>query len=100
LDFWIKAIGLFIPVSIFVGYILLNCYYAFWWGFTDDGASKAACTAVMIWFAITLFQACILGIILDRITAKIERLKHRKLFIALPILLVVALLIISYTPAV
>lgn len=100
LDFWIKAIGIFIPASIFVGYILLNFYYAFWWGFTDDGVSKALCTAVMIWFTITLFQACILGKILDYVTAKIEKHKYRKVIVGLFVFLAAALITTSFTPPV
>ncbi len=100
LDFWIKAVGIFIPTSIFVGYILLNCFYAFWWGFTDDGVSKAICTAVMIWFTITLFQACVLGKILDYVTAKIEESKYRTVIIGLFVALAVAPIASSFAPPV
>lgn len=98
LDFWLKAIGIFASASFFVGYILLNCYYAVWWGFTDDSLSKSICAAVMIWLVCVLIQAYVLDLTLGRIIAWIERSKHKRQVAGALILLYALFLLLVYCP--
>jgi len=98
LDFWTKAIGLFISASFFVGYVLLYFYYAVWWGFSDTSFSKAVCVAVMIWLVCVLIQAYIFDLLLGRIIKWIERSKRNKCIATSLFFLYASLLVASFFP--
>ena len=100
LDFWTKAIGLFVSVSFFVGYVLLFFHYAVWWGFSDTSFSKSVCVAVMIWLVCVLIQAYIFDLVLGGIIKWIDRSKRNKCIATSLLLLYASLLATSFLPCV
>jgi hypothetical protein len=100
LDFWAKAIAIFMAISIFIGHAFLNGYYAAWWGFTDYSISKAVCVVVMIWLALVVYLAYKFGRIFDSAVEKLERSKYWKWIVVVfvPAFLWILPIIISRLP--
>lgn len=98
LDFWAKAIGIFIPISIFIGYAFLNGYYAVWWGFTDYSISKAVCVVVMIWFVLIAYLADRFGRIFNAVVERVEKSRHKRWIVSLFAFLSILPIALSYLP--